>query len=119
MQRGSGYDDLALWPARQVLRIESLSEKDVLSELQSIMDGRSYSWHRINELMQARLDKGVLEFTLQDGDVVSEWNNLCDEKRDLERNGRLSVRNCAEFNSDCLINLKIIPSQAGLGLEGM
>jgi len=68
--------------------------------------------------MQAQVDEGVLEFTLQDGDVVFEWNSLCDEKREWERNGRLSVRNCAEFNRHCLINLKIIPSQ-GLGLESM
>ncbi|KAH8772314.1 hypothetical protein BGZ57DRAFT_764072 [Hyaloscypha finlandica] len=109
--------DLRLWAKRQVLRIEALSKQQVLCELQGIMEGHSYSWHCINDLLQARFNEGSLEFSLVDGDVLFEWNNLCNEKRVWEKKGRLSV-NSAEFNMDCLINLKILPVQAGLGIEG-
>ena len=113
----SALDDFALWPNREVLRIEALSDKQVLAELQAIMEGCAYSWHKINQLLQAELDKDALEFTLEDGDVIFEWNNLCDEKRQWERKRSHSVQS-AEFNRDCLINLKIIPIQGGLGIEG-
>ena len=109
--------DLRMWAKRQVLQIENLSKQQVLLELQGIMEGHSYSWHCINEFLQARFDDGSLELSLVDGDVLFEWNNLCDEKRVWEKRGRLSVNN-AEFNMDCLINLKILPVQAGLGIEG-
>jgi hypothetical protein len=108
---------LRLWAKRQVLRVEALSKQEVLCELQGIMEGHSYSWNRINDLLQARLDEGSLEFSFADGDVLFEWNNLCYEKRMWEKRGRLSVDN-AEFNMACLINLKILPVQAGLGIEG-
>ncbi|PMD60266.1 uncharacterized protein K444DRAFT_482987, partial [Hyaloscypha bicolor E] len=104
------------WPKREVLRIKALSEQQVLSELQEIMEGRSYSWHSINELLQDQLHKEALEFTFIDGDILFEWNNLCNEKRKWERKGCLSD-DCAEFNRDCLTNLKVLPFQAGLGLE--
>ncbi len=117
LNHGSAFDNLALWPRREVLRIQALSDKQVLTELQEIMEGRNYSWHKISQLLQAQLDKGALEFTLEDGDVIFEWNNLCHEKREWERNRRFSV-SCAEFKKDCLINLKIIPIQGGLGFEG-
>ena len=106
-----------LWPKEEVLRIEALSDKQVLAELQDIMNGRNYSWHKINQSLQAQLDNDALEYTLEDGDVIFEWNNLCDEKRQWERKGHLSV-SCMDFNRDCLINLKIIPFKGGLGDEG-
>jgi hypothetical protein len=114
--RDDAVNDFSLWPKREVLRIEALSEQQVLSELQEIMKGHGYSWHSINKLLQDQLDKEALEFTFIDGDILFEWNNLCDEKRKWERNGCLSA-DCAEFNRDCLINLKILPFQAGLGLK--
>lgn len=109
--------DLRLWAKRQVLRIEALSKQEVLCELQGIMEGHNYSWHCINDLLQAQFNEGSLEFSLVDGDVLFEWNNLCNEKRVWEKRGRLSV-DIAEFNMDCLINLNILPVQAGLGMEG-
>lgn len=81
------------------------------------MDGRNYSQHRINELMKTQLYKGTLEFTFQDGDVIFEWNNLYDEKRNQEHKRTLSSSS-TEFNKDCLINLKILPAKAGFGYEG-
>ncbi|XMA13697.1 hypothetical protein WAI453_006488 [Rhynchosporium graminicola] len=80
------------------------------------MEGHSYSWYIINELIQARFDEGSLECSPVDGDILFEWNNLCDEKRTWEKKGRLSV-NDAGFNMDCLINLMILLVQAGLGSE--
>jgi len=119
MNSDSALREFTRWPKREVLRIEALPDQDVISELESIMDGRNYSWHSINEQMQAQLDKRALEFTAEDGDVLFEWNNLCHEKRNWEQEGRGRFSlSCAEFNRDCLINLKIIPTKAGLGFEG-
>lgn len=114
MNHDSTLEDFAL---QEVLRIEALLDNQVLTELQDIMEGRNYSWHTISRFLQAQLDKDALEFTLEHGDVIFEWNNLCDEKREWEQKGRLSV-GIAEFNRDCLINLKIIPIKGGLGFEG-
>ncbi|PVH72073.1 hypothetical protein DL98DRAFT_577015, partial [Cadophora sp. DSE1049] len=108
--------DLERWAERQVLRVESLSKRQVLLELHCIMEGYRYSWHCINEFLQVRFDEGSLECSSVDGDVLFEWNNLCDEKRTWEKKGRLSVNN-AGFHMDCLINLMILPVQAGLGNE--
>jgi len=119
MNSDSALREFTRWPKREVLRIEALPDQDVISELESIMDGRNYSWHSINEQMQAQLDKRALEFTAEDGDVLFEWNNLCYEKRNWEQEGRGRFSlSCAEFNRDCLINLKIIPTKGGLGFEG-
>lgn len=109
--------DLKLWAKQQVLLIEASSKQQILFELQSIMAGHNYSWHCINGLLQAQFDEGALEFSLVDGDVLFEWNNLCDEKRVWEKKGRLSINN-SEYNMGCLINLKILPVHAGLGIEG-
>jgi hypothetical protein len=51
---------------------------------------------------------------LEHGGVVFEWNNLCEERREWKKRGRFSACS-ADFNSDRLINLKIIPVRAGLG----
>ncbi|TVY17570.1 hypothetical protein LARI1_G004942 [Lachnellula arida] len=118
ISRDSVLNDFALWPNQEVLRIETLSDKLVVAELQAIMEGYGYSWHKINQLLQAELDKEALEFTLEDGDVIFEWNNLCDEKRQWERKRTHSVQSVG-FKRDCLINLKIIPFKAGLGIEGV
>ena len=80
-----------LWPMQEVLRIESLIDKEVLAELQDIMRGNNYSWYTINELLQVQRDNNALEFTLNDGDVIFEWNNLCDEKKQWEKHGCLSI----------------------------
>jgi hypothetical protein len=109
--------DLELWQKQQVLRIESIEAHQVLSELRDIMEGHNYSWYSIKDLLQARFDNGDLAHTLIDGDVLFEWNNLCNEKRVWEKRGHLSVDRI-EFNKDCLINLKLLPIQAGLGTEG-
>ncbi|TVY14768.1 hypothetical protein LARI1_G008253 [Lachnellula arida] len=118
ISRDSVLDDFALWPKTEVLRIEALSDKLVIAELQAIMEGCGYSWHKINQLLQAELDKEALEFTLEDGDIIFEWNNLCDQKRQWETKRSHSVQS-TEFKRDCLINLKIIPFKAGLGIEGL
>ncbi|KAH8800513.1 hypothetical protein F5884DRAFT_810648 [Xylogone sp. PMI_703] len=77
------------------------------------MEGDRYSWYSVNEALQNQLDKEALEFTFIGRDVIFEWNNLCDEKQKWERKGYLSTNN-ADFNRDCLINLKILPFKAGL-----
>lgn len=105
-----------VWPQKAISWIEALSEEQVLSKLQGVMEGLNYSWYTINDLLQNRLDQGQLEFTVVDGHVLFECNNLRDEKRVWERKGRLS-HNCPEFNRDRLIKLMILPSQGGLGLE--
>ena len=110
------HGDTHSWSKQAVMRIEALSDSQVLLELQEAMEGRNYSWHSINKLLQNRLDEGDIEFTHVGGDVLFEWNNLCDEKRIWEKNGKFS-HDCSEFNRDCLINLMILPFQGGLGFE--
>ncbi|OBT82273.1 hypothetical protein VE02_09776 [Pseudogymnoascus sp. 03VT05] len=100
MTNDSALIGFTLWPKKEVLRIEALSNQEVLSELEGIMDSRS-----------------ALEFTFQDGDVIFEWNILCNEKRNWEQKKALSSRS-TEFNRDCLINLKILPAKAGFGYKG-
>ena len=95
MTNDSALTGFTLWPNEEVLRIEALSDQEVLSELERIVDGRNYIWHSINELMKTQLYKGALEFTFQDGDVIFEWNNLCDEKRNWEQT-RLVARSSIE-----------------------
>ena len=104
------------WPEQAVLWVEALSKQQVLEELHSIMNDRNYSWHSINALLQSRLEQGDLDFTFEDGDVLFEWNNLCDEKRRWEVKGELS-QDSDEFNQDSLINLLILPFVGGLGPE--
>ena len=113
----STYDALHLGPSDEVLRIEALQNEEVYAEIRDIMDSRSYSWNRISQFLQEQLEKGALEFTLKDGDVVFEWNNLCDEKQKWERQRCLSI-DSPEFLRDCLINLKLIPIHGGIGLQG-
>jgi hypothetical protein len=110
-------NDAYVWSKYTVLRIEALSEQQVSSELLEVMKGLNYSWHTINDILQGLLDQGDLEYIPVDGDIVFEWNNLCDEKREWERKGCLR-HDCAEFNKDCLINLMILPLQAGIGMKG-
>ena len=113
---GLWCDNPQSWSKQAVVRIEAMSDDQVLLELQEVMEGQNYSWHSINELLQDRLEKGDIEYTLVGGDVVFEWNNLCDEKRAWGKNGVLSHES-PEFNRDCLINLMILPFQGGLGFE--
>jgi len=117
--RHNGFHcDLELWAKRKVQEMENLSEQQVFVELQDIMmEGHNYSWHCINTLLQARLDEGSLEFSDGDGEVLLEWNNLCDIKRRWEKKGYPAAES-AEFDLNCLINLKILPFKAGLGSEG-
>lgn len=117
LQGGLCSNDAYTWSKQTVLQIEELSEQQVFSELQGIMEGRNYLWHSVNELLQSRFDQGDLTFIPLDGDVLFEWRNLCEEKKKWENNRCLSS-DSAEFNRDCLINLMILPFQAGLGLEG-
>ncbi len=109
--------NLERWVKQQVLRVENLSKQQVLLELLGIMEEYSYSWHCINKFLQARFDKSNLECSPVDRNVLFKWNNLCDKKRMWEENGYLSV-NDAGFNMDCLVNLIILPVQAGFGNEG-
>lgn len=113
----SSLKGLTFGPGQEVRRIEALSDKEVQLEFEAIIKGHGYSWHSINALMQNQLDEGALDFTAIDGDVIFEWNNLCDEKRHWEQNGCCSIT-CDEFYRDCLINLKIMPTKAGFGVEG-
>ena len=113
----STYEALHLGPSDEVLRIEALQNEEVYAEIRDIMDSQSYSWNRISQFLQEQLERGALEFTLKDGDVVFEWNNLCDEKQKWERQRCLSV-DSPEFLRDCLINLKLIPIHGGIGLQG-
>lgn len=111
---GSETYDPSLWQTKEIERINASPDSDVLAELQRIMDGYDYSWHTINQALQDQLNEGTLEFTLEHGDVIFEWNNLCEERRGWLKRTCFSESDAA-FHRDCLINLKILPVRAGLG----
>lgn len=117
MTTSSSFRGFLFGLSQEVRRIEALSNEEVRLEFEAIIKGHGYSWHSINALMQNQLNEGALEFTGIDGDVIFEWNNLCDEKRHQEQNGCYLIT-CDEFYRDCLINLKIMPTKARFGLEG-
>jgi hypothetical protein len=106
------------WETLQKTRINSLSDRAVLEELRDIMAGRGYSWYGIARGLQRRYRKGLISLEHFDpGNVLYEWNVLCDEKISWERRkcpSFLSFR----FNRACLFNLKMIPVAAGLGHKG-
>jgi hypothetical protein len=82
------------------------------------MQGHKYSWHTISQKLQAKLNSKALKIDhFEPGNILYEWNVLCDERLSWKRQGRPSFLNF-NFNRACLINLKIIPTQAGLGIEG-
>jgi hypothetical protein len=110
--------DFTLWEKQEIERIQGLSDRKVLRELRSIMRGESYSWSNISQQLQRRLDAGFLELEhFESGNIIYEWNVLCDEKIYWENYKHPSFTSF-RFNKDCLIKLKVIPTQAGLGPDG-
>ncbi|KAE8440352.1 hypothetical protein EG329_008453 [Mollisiaceae sp. DMI_Dod_QoI] len=104
-----------IWEKQHINEVKRLLDQQVLRELQDIMRGRNYSWQRISARLQKRVDRGTLIVKhLELGNIPYKWDVLCDKKISWERNGRPSFINYS-FNRACLINLKIIPTQAGLG----
>ncbi|TVY12782.1 hypothetical protein LARI1_G008556 [Lachnellula arida] len=109
----------SFWERNEIRRIETLSNHQVWIELRDIMYGYDYSWYMIAQYLQTRLDAGVLKLDhFESGNILYEWNVLCDEKITWKLFGRPSFSNYS-FNKACLINLKTIPTQAGLGYQGI
>jgi hypothetical protein len=118
LQQKSTIGDYSMWEKQEMGRIIELSDQQVMRELKEIMRGRDYSWHTISQRLQKRLRYNDLEIEhFEPGNILYEWNVLCDERLSWLRYSRPSFRNF-KFNRACLTNLKIIPTQAGLGTEG-
>ena len=118
LQQKSTIGNYSMWEKQEMGRINSLSDKQVMRELKEIMHGRSYSWHTISQRLRKRFEYNGLEIEhFESGNILYEWNVLCDVKLSWLRYGGPSFRNF-KFNRACLTNLKIIPTQAGLGAEG-
>ncbi|KAH8787544.1 hypothetical protein F5882DRAFT_293403 [Hyaloscypha sp. PMI_1271] len=116
--RKSTIGNLTLWEKQQVSRIEKLSDREVLRELRDIMSGWNYSWLSISRRLQERLDTSLLKIEhFESGNIAYEWNVLCDERISWKLHRSPSFKNF-RFNRACLTNLIIIPTQAGLGVEG-
>ncbi len=101
--------NMSSWPEQEVVRIESLSNEEVLIELQEVMVGANYSWNRMHYLFQ---DKAWALPTA----LLLEWKNACEERMGWESKGRLSANN-NDYRRDFLINLKIFPFLADIGNE--
>ena len=118
------------WAAHEISRIESLPDTDLITEVHNAMNGFTYSWRSIHKQLQ----KNKIDYSL-----FQEWSYLCDLKRDWERNPSvlgarhngvyfdaelvilgLSNRDLWRPNSyrALLLNLKLLPIRAGLGVEG-
>lgn len=109
---------MTLWEKQQIEWVNSLSGEQVLRELSDIMFGHNYSWYTISQRLQTRFNNKMLYLEhFEPGNMLYEWNVLCDERVSWRRHNQPSFKS-SKFDRACLINLKIIPSQAGLGLEG-
>lgn len=119
---------LKYWEEAEARRIEILSSEALLEEIASIMSGHCYSWLTIKKRLRA---VGISSFTLH-----RRWNTLCNRRLEwnvmskaiglksqdrsstflahLEQRGLWN----AESYQRLLLNLKMIPIHAGLGLEG-
>jgi hypothetical protein len=118
LQQKSIFGNYSIWEKQEVRRINALSNQQVMEELKETMRGRGYSWHRISQRLQKRRIYNDLQIEhFEPGNILYEWNVLCDERLSWLRHSRPSFRN-VNFNRACLTNLKIIPTQAGLGIEG-
>lgn len=107
----------ATWEQQHIKRVETLSDQQVLKEVNRIMLGHNYSWYTISQRLQAKHnDKKLYLEHFEPGNVLYEWNVLCDERISWLRHKEPTFRS-VKFNKTCLINLVLVPS-AGLGLEG-
>lgn len=103
---------------REVSRINLLSDQQVLEELKDVMTGQKYSWYAIAYGLRALYTRRCLRLEhFEPGNLLYEWNVLCDEKLAWQYHGCLSFIS-VKLNRACLINLKTIPNRAGLGFGG-
>ena len=103
---------------QEIARVLALTDRQVRWELRDIMRGVGYSWYTISQKLQAKEYMKRLEIEhFEPGNILYEWNVLCDEKIHWQIHGCPSFKSF-RFNRDCLVKLKIIPTQAGLGPEG-
>ena len=106
------------WEIYQASRINLLSDQQVFEELKDVMTGHRYSWYAIAHTLQLRYCCKSLRLDhFQPGNILYEWNVLCDEKLSWKYIGYPSFMSF-KFNRACLLNLKIIPIRVGLGFEG-
>jgi hypothetical protein len=118
------------WMEREIQRIETLSEEEVITEVHNIMTGQNYSWHRIFQRFR--------ETEIIDYSICREWKFLCDTKREWDQNARqnekidgysldakailaqLTQQNLwnAKAYRSFLVKLRVLPAHAGLGAEG-
>jgi hypothetical protein len=92
-----------------------LSDSQVLAELRATMLSHNYSWYTISNSLQSNLESQRLVIEhFEPGNILYEWNVLCDEGIHWQHHERPTFRN-ATFNRECLLLLRITPTQAGLG----
>lgn len=112
MLEGHIFRSCDTWETLQHDRITKLSDAEVLVELRNVMKGCNYSWRTISKKLRARNRNGYLELEhFEAGNLLYEWNVLCDEKLHWSRYGNPSFRNSG-FNRVCLVNLLVIPWKA-------
>ena len=96
----------------EIARVSALTDRQILRELGEIMKGNGYSWRSISQRLRAKAHWKLLEIEhFEPGNILYEWNVLCDEKLSWQLHGCPSFRSF-RFNRDCLIKLKVIPTQA-------
>ena len=114
----STFGNFNAWERKEISRVLSLSDRDVLTQLRETMRGYDYSWHTISFRLRALLRCKAMRLEhFEPGNILYEWNVLCDEKLSWQRHGHPSFLNF-RFNRICLIHLLIIPTQAGFGTQG-
>jgi hypothetical protein len=118
------------WQKREISRIESLSDDEVLKEVQNIMNGQNYSWFSLDKHLRAIEISGVL---------YSEWAILWEAKRSWDKASHLvqclggSSLDATDIYSyvvrrklwrtcsyrHVLLTMKILPTYSGLKAKGI
>ena len=82
------------------------------------MRGHGYSWGKISQhLLDEFCTHNLQLLHFEAGNILYEWVVLCDERVSWQQHGGPSFQNF-DFNRDCLINLTMLPTQAGMGQKG-
>lgn len=114
----SCIENLTAWETKQITRVASLTDEEILGELEAIMQGQNYPWLSVSQRLQSQLDNNTIKLEhFETDNIVYEWNVLCDERLSWNSHGGPSFRSF-RFNRACLANLVILPTQTGLAAAG-
>jgi hypothetical protein len=98
----------------ELSRIDRLTQEEMIGELQSIFEGRNYSWYTIKSKLEQVLDQGQIEYNeASDTNIFWLWNMLVQEREMWHHYHHIHEIRGSHWK-DCLKYLKLIPGRACL-----